>query len=127
MRKIFTVLVLLIQAISSFGHHVITENLIAKESACVGNGCENDESFGHDTKRYKENNPQGTHYGLLTQEVQNVLPNLVVPFADHPTQLEQPYLSINYLQLLPFLVKSIQELSAEVKELRSQLTALQTN
>ncbi len=59
------------------------------------------------------------HYGLLAQEVQEVFPNLVYESKDG-------YLSINYTELIPVLIQSVQELSSEVAELKAQLNEIQT-
>ena len=55
-----------------------------------------------------------SHYGLLAQEVQKIFPNLVYESGDG-------YLSINYIELIPLLVKSVQELSNEVEILKSEM------
>lgn len=57
------------------------------------------------------------HYGLLAQEVQEIFPNLVYESGDG-------YLSINYTELIPVLIKSVQELSSEVLVLKAQLNEL---
>ena len=59
------------------------------------------------------------HYGLLAQEVQKVFPNVVYEGQDG-------YLSINYTELIPVLIKSVQELSTEVVELKAQVKELQS-
>lgn len=48
-----------------------------------------------------------THYGLIAQELQSIYPDLVYEGADG-------YLSINYMEIIPLLIKSIQELKAEL-------------
>lgn len=54
---------------------------------------------------------QGTHYGLLAQEVQKIFPELVYERGDQ--------LSINYIELIPLLIMKVQELSTEVETLKS--------
>ncbi len=54
---------------------------------------------------------QGTHYGLLAQEVQEIFPELVYERGEQ--------LSINYIELIPLLILKVQELSAEVEELKA--------
>ena len=54
---------------------------------------------------------QGTHYGLIAQEVQKVYPELVYERGDK--------LSINYIELIPLLIMKIQELYEEVDDLRT--------
>ena len=51
------------------------------------------------------------HYGFVAQEVYELLPDLV-------HEDDAGYLSMNYVELIPLLVKAVQELSAEVSELR---------
>ncbi len=53
------------------------------------------------------------HYGLIAQEVKEILPNLVY-------EKEGDYMTINYVELIPLLIKEIQELSAEVAELKAK-------
>lgn len=51
------------------------------------------------------------HFGLIAQELQTIYPNLV-------EEGEDGYLGINYVELVPILIRSIQELKQEVDELR---------
>lgn len=53
-----------------------------------------------------------SHYGLIAQELREEYPDLV--YED-----EQGALSINYIEMIPLLVQSIQELTAEVNQLKS--------
>ena len=55
-----------------------------------------------------------THYGFIAQELQEVAPELVIEDG-------AGYLSINYIELIPVLVQKVQELSAEVATLKSQV------
>ena len=65
-----------------------------------------------------------THYGLSAQELQQIYPDLVYEGQDG-------YLGINYVELVPILIRSIQELKAELDEVKgaegSSRKALQTN
>ena len=47
------------------------------------------------------------HYGLIAQELKEIYPELVVEGADG-------YLSINYMEIIPLLIKSVQELKSEL-------------
>lgn len=55
---------------------------------------------------------QRKHYGLIAQELQEIYPDLVYEGADG-------YLSVNYIEIIPFLIKAIQELTAKVDELEA--------
>lgn len=59
---------------------------------------------GWDTKR--------KHIGLIAQELRELYPDLVV-------EGEDGYLSINYIELVPVLIRSIQELKQELDEVKS--------
>ena len=62
----------------------------------------------------KDNNLlQKTHYGLIAQELQDIFPDLVY-------EGEDGYLSINYIELIPILIKSVQELKAKVDALEGK-------
>lgn len=54
---------------------------------------------------------QGIHYGLVAQEVQKVFPELVYERGEQ--------LSVNYIELVPLLIKETQRLSSEVEELKN--------
>ena len=58
----------------------------------------------------------GLHYGLIAQEVQKVYPELVYERADK--------LSINYIEIIPLLIMKVQELSAEVEDLKKDKAEL---
>lgn len=49
------------------------------------------------------------HYGFIAQELQKIYPDLVVEGKDG-------YLGVNYLEIIPLLVRSIQELNAKVEQ-----------
>jgi len=51
------------------------------------------------------------HFGLSAQELQKIYPNLVHEGSDG-------YLSVNYIELVPLLIRSIQELKQELEEIK---------
>lgn len=53
---------------------------------------------------------RGVHYGLIAEDVQKVLPDIVYE--------RNSELYINYIELIPLLIKEIQELSEELKALK---------
>lgn len=56
-------------------------------------------------------NKDDIHYGLIAQELQEIYPNLV-------KEGRGGYLTINYIEIVPLLISSIQELKAEVDVLK---------
>ena len=54
-----------------------------------------------------------THYGLIAQELQDIFPDLV--YED-----DEGYLSVNYVELIPLLIQSIQSLNEEVNQLKGE-------
>ena len=62
-----------------------------------------------------ENERKGnkTEIGLLAQDVEKIIPEVVITDADGKKL-------INYTSLIPVLIKSIQELKAEVEALKSK-------
>lgn len=74
--------------------------------------------------------PAGDQYGMIAQDVQNVLPN-IVSSANYPertvgstTYPAFTYSTVEYTQLIPFLVRAVQQLSAQNHKLDSLITAL---
>lgn len=61
---------------------------------------------------------QGTHYGLLAQEVKEIFPELVYERGEQ--------LSVNYIELIPLLILKVQELSAKVESQDKQIKELQS-
>ncbi len=49
------------------------------------------------------------HYGLIAQELQEIYPDLVIEGQDG-------FLGVNYLEIIPLLIRSIQELNAKVEQ-----------
>ena len=66
------------------------------------------------------NLPDNRHMGLLAQEVQSVFPQLV-----SISETEEEIMSLNYMELIPALVKSIQELDEKLNEKDAQIEAMQ--
>lgn len=60
---------------------------------------------------YEEDSPiiKNKHYGLIAQELQEIYPTLV-------TENQDGYLAINYTEIIPLLIRSIQELNAKVEQ-----------
>ena len=57
-----------------------------------------------------------THYGLVAKELQDAYPELVKEGQDG-------YLNINYIELVPLLIQSIQELKSELDEVKGTVKA----
>lgn len=79
------------------------------------------------------NLPEGNHHGFIAQDVQSVLPELVTK-AIHPAKYDPiskakmseqvEFLSVNYIELIPYLVKAIQEQQLQIEALKSELERL---
>lgn len=74
--------------------------------------------------------PDKKHFGVIAQELQTLYPDLVVEGQDG-------YLAVNYIELIPVLIRSVQELKQELDEVkgcndetaksRSEATAIATH
>jgi hypothetical protein len=60
------------------------------------------------------------HYGLIAQEVREVLPEVV-----SESKGEDHTLSLNYSELVPVLVKAVQEQQSQIKDQAEQIAALE--
>jgi len=63
----------------------------------------------------KDPNPDIRHYGVSAQELQKLYPDLVFEDGDG-------YLSVNYVEMVPLLLRSMQELKAELDKLKGKET-----
>jgi len=63
-------------------------------------------------KKDEEKMASRLHFGLSAQELQEIYPNLVMEGQDG-------YLAVNYIELVPLLIRSIQDLKQELDELKS--------
>lgn len=84
--------------------------------------------------------PEGDHYGLIAQDVEKVLPNLVKETAFNTRKAKyytghKPSSSadtveikaLNYTELIPILIKAVQEQEATIQELKQLVNKLQTS
>jgi hypothetical protein len=67
------------------------------------------------TYKYKMQETHETQYGVLAHEIQEILPHLVVGVKDGDRMQ-----SVDYQKIVPMLINSIQELSAEINILKNK-------
>ena len=84
----------------------------------IQNALEKVESISGNTYDWKEgfetiHSHKGHDLGVIAQEVQSVLPEVV-------TERETGYLAVDYVKLVPVLIEAIKELSAKIKELENK-------
>lgn len=77
------------------------------------------------------NLPEGYHAGLVAQDLQEVFRELVKPvtITEDDKDKSKPVatrtiLAANYIELIPVLVKAIQEQQAQIAELQYQVASL---
>lgn len=77
--------------------------------------------------------PRGEHYGLIAQDVEKVLPELVGDLyhagrpartGDDPEEESFGYKGINYVELIPILVQAIKEQQKTIEEMKSEIAEL---
>jgi endosialidase-like protein len=66
--------------------------------------------------RWKDNSDARLHLGLLAQDVEQVVPEVVVRNDDETTPL-----GMNYAELVPVLIKAGQEQQAQIEQQRAQI------
>jgi hypothetical protein len=71
------------------------------------------------TWNWKNDSDRKTQLGLIAQDVETILPELVVQGTD-----KDQMLSLNYIGLLPVVIKAIQEQQATIAMLRNEIAAL---
>ena len=80
-----------------------TENIVLEAlDSCI-------DIMGGEACWYEGDSPiiMNKHYGLIAQELKEIYPDLVVESQDG-------FLAINYLEIIPLLIRSVQELKAEL-------------
>jgi hypothetical protein len=70
---------------------------------------------------WKSDADKVAHIGLIAQDVQKVLPEVVASAKLPMSEDETEYLSVAYTEVIPLLVAAIQELSAEVEALKAKI------
>lgn len=92
-----------------------TEGEVMEANALIGENA--NDTISH---WYDEESPilKNKHYGLVAQELQEIYPDLVVESQDG-------FLAINYLEIIPLLIRSIQELKAELDATKSNDAPIQ--
>jgi hypothetical protein len=72
---------------------------------------------------WKSDADKVAHIGLIAQDVQKVLPEVVASAKLPLSEDETEYLSVAYTEVIPLLVAAIKELSAEVEALKAKVGA----
>lgn len=70
---------------------------------------------------WKGNSKRGTQIGLIGQDVENIIPEVV---GRVKTEREDDFRIINYPALISVLVEAVKELKAEVDELKDTIEGL---
>ena len=78
--------------------------------------------------------PKGEHYGLIAQDVEKILPGIVKetkfetklanPDADPKSSETINFKALNYTELIPVIIKGMQEQQQTIEELRQQVNDL---
>ncbi len=77
-----------------------------------------------DPKFATMNLEKGVHYGFIAQELEQVYPALIrnnVHIAPQDQTAKVEFKSVNYTEMIPLLVKAIQEQQQQIEELKKQL------
>ncbi|MDX1740895.1 MAG: tail fiber domain-containing protein, partial [Rhodothermales bacterium] len=70
--------------------------------------------------RWKERPDGGPQIGLIAQEVAEVIPEAIVPPSD-----SDEYYGLSYTELIPVLIRAIQEQQVEIEVLRGRVAMLE--
>ncbi len=75
----------------------------------------NGKTYLWDTEKFKDKNfDGGGHSGLIAQELEEVLPHLVITGQNGEK-------AVNYMELMPYLVEAIKEQQTQINELKAQV------
>ena len=75
-----------------------------------------EDEYGNPVYTYEGDEPTYTHkhFGLIAQELRDIFPNLV-----YEGVVGDGYLSVSYTELIPVLIRAIQELKAELDDAKT--------
>jgi hypothetical protein len=80
----------------------------------------NNFSFDWKTDEFKDKGfPEERHYGVVAQEVERVLPEVVKEGPDGEK-------SVSYTEIVPVLIEAIKEQQKEIERLKMEVTELKT-
>lgn len=89
-------------------------------------------SYEYENAKYPQMNlPVGLHSGLVAQDIEKVLPGLVM-HVNHPAEYDSTgkvinqmvsYKGINYIELIPWLISGIQEQQTQITNLQNQINS----
>jgi hypothetical protein len=68
---------------------------------------------------WKSDNTNKENLGLIAQDIEKVFPQIIDKSKIHNSDDETEYLNVKYTELIPVLVKAIQELNAQIKTLKN--------
>jgi hypothetical protein len=89
--------------------------------------------FTEDTKYGEIGLSEGKHYGFVAQELEEVFPELVTDeihpgtFNDETGEESEPiqYKGVKYMEMIPILLKAIQEQQDMIEELKDKVDRLE--
>lgn len=61
------------------------------------------------------------HYGFIAQQVEPLLPNLVIDMKASASGFKVPHKSVNYTEMIPLLLANMQDMQEQINELKSAL------
>ncbi len=69
---------------------------------------------------FKEDTNKAKHFGLIAHELEKIYPELVIEknIKKSDEVVEEPYKTVNYLELIPLLVCKIQDLQKQIDNLK---------
>jgi hypothetical protein len=75
---------------------------------------------------YISDESKKTHYGVLAQEVETCLPELVSSIENIVDANSTHIKTVNYIELIPLLIRKIQEMQNDIDSLNKKLSSVYT-
>jgi len=87
----------------------------------IANGLESVNTLRAARYTWKDDSTNKPKVGLIAQDVQKVLPEVIETFTKYNSEDTTEYLGVTYTEVIPLLVAAIQELSAKVTALEAKV------
>lgn len=99
--------------ITGYALYQLSDQTLKKDITALPEQIDLLEQLGVYNFRYIQDQKNKKHIGLLAQEVQKFYPELVIKNKDGK-------LNVNYIELIPVLIKALQESNAKIEDLKNQ-------
>ena len=91
-----------------------SDKTLKKSIAKISNSLNTISSLDGKSFKWKDDRDDIKHYGIIAQEVEKILPELVITNEDEMSNFYNK-MSVNYIELVPIMIEAIKELTTRLE------------